>query len=414
MKYIDLHNYEAFLLDYSEGNLNAEDCALLKDFVLAHPELEIDLEDFNLPYINLETHIADFKNDLKKNETEIPDEELINYVEGNLSKEQKLAFETKLKLDKELASDLESYKKTLLVADIAQVYDNKIVLLKSEEDLLLNNRLVLCVENQLSESERLQLEAELNKNADLRKEFELFSKTVLIADESIVFPSKEELKKKNRVIVLFSLRSIGSMAAAILLLIGFMGVIKFYTESPNNEDGILVIKVPVTKEPKKLIESSEKPAIEQNLADKNSNARKTIEKTSTSSHKEALATQKETKQNKLAPVLVIVSQLVDVPQVKTYKEIIPTEKQNTELASTAFPPNNDSTLNKRNYLALAEDILEEVDFGDSKELEKKSFWKRATQLARKANKLGVKSIDGQEDSENKYSLSFNSFSVGKK
>lgn len=45
MSKINLNNYEAFLLDYLEGNLSAEDTADLLLFVSHHPELEIDLDD---------------------------------------------------------------------------------------------------------------------------------------------------------------------------------------------------------------------------------------------------------------------------------------------------------------------------------------------------------------------------------
>ena len=41
------------------------------------------------------------------------------------------------------------------------------------------------------------------------------------------------------------------------------------------------------------------------------------------------------------------------------------------------------------------------------------FWSRAIKLAKRANKMGVKSIDVNETSRKKFSLSFNSFSVEK-
>lgn len=43
---ISLHNYEAYLLDYLEGNLNQVRSRQLKDFLEKHPELKDELESF--------------------------------------------------------------------------------------------------------------------------------------------------------------------------------------------------------------------------------------------------------------------------------------------------------------------------------------------------------------------------------
>jgi hypothetical protein len=45
---------------------------------------------------------------------------------------------------------------------------------------------------------------------------------------------------------------------------------------------------------------------------------------------------------------------------------------------------------------------------------KKGFWKRAVDIAKQANKLGLKSLDGEETTNQNYLLSFNSFSVEKR
>jgi len=95
----------------------------------------------------------------------------------------------------------------------------------------------------------------------------------------------------------------------------------------------------------------------------------------------------------------------------------PQTTEQTEIAvAVAKKENNvDSITNRQNFLTLSYDLDGEDDFSGTKRQNKKGgLWKRAVQVAKQANKMGVKSIDGQEDSENKYRLSFNSFSVGKK
>ena len=43
MSQINIHNYEAYLLDFSEGNLTDELQMELELFLIQHPELDINL-----------------------------------------------------------------------------------------------------------------------------------------------------------------------------------------------------------------------------------------------------------------------------------------------------------------------------------------------------------------------------------
>ena len=47
IKKINIFNYEAYYLDYLEGNISEEDAAVLLDFLDKHPELK--MEDEELP-----------------------------------------------------------------------------------------------------------------------------------------------------------------------------------------------------------------------------------------------------------------------------------------------------------------------------------------------------------------------------
>ena len=414
MTIIDLHNYEAFLLDYSEGHLAANDIAVLKAFILSYPELEIDLNDFELPYLTQEEHTADFKTSLKKGEEVFPDEELLNYLEGNLSLTQSLDFEKRLACDKTLAANLEAYKKTILSPPIQELADFKNSLYRTEDDLVLNNTLIAYHEKQLTALEALALEKELRLNPLLQKEFGLISKTVLSADPAIVYPDKEALKKENKVIALFSIRTIGSMAAAVLLLIGLAFIYNYSTSKAKVEGGLA--RLPVLS---KTNESTKQAPVE-SLTPKQQ-----------ASYKEVQALLADKKMNTVNTKIkdVIKTSIEQETPTKVQEEVAPlpianahqkespvvSEDQKSELASNSKPENlSDSITNKQNYLLVAEELVDYSDPVDTKASKQKGFWKRAVQLAKQANKLGVKSIDGQENSENKYRLSFNSFSVGKK
>ena len=49
MKKINTHNYEAYFLDYTEGNLNESQIRELKKFLNVNPKLKEELHDFQPP-----------------------------------------------------------------------------------------------------------------------------------------------------------------------------------------------------------------------------------------------------------------------------------------------------------------------------------------------------------------------------
>ena len=65
MSQINLHNYEAYLLDYSEQQLSAVEVAELLLFVELHPELNIEIEEIQLAYLDQSTEEFKEKDFLK-------------------------------------------------------------------------------------------------------------------------------------------------------------------------------------------------------------------------------------------------------------------------------------------------------------------------------------------------------------
>lgn len=180
MNSIHVNNYEAFLLDYFEGNLSENAIEELNVFVLTHPELEIDLGNDSLPT-------------LMNDKAPITVEELLN------TKEQ---------------------------------------LLKTEDDYFLNNIAIAYFENQLNTGESAGFKAELLNNTKLQGELALIYKTKLIADFSIVYSDKNSLKKKPKIIALFNTRVITRMAA-LLLIFGFAFLYTSYTDKLRNTESLI-------------------------------------------------------------------------------------------------------------------------------------------------------------------------------
>ena len=160
MHYINTHNYEAFLLDFSEGNLSEQLQIELEIFLIQHPELEINLSE--LSFINVENEII--------------------------------------------------------------VFSNKNSLKKTELDLVSQTQFIAYIEKQLPENECLELEKSCKNNPNLSKELKLYTSTINIPDGSVLFKNKPSLKRQPKVIWYnFSILQYAA-AACIAFLIGFFAL----------------------------------------------------------------------------------------------------------------------------------------------------------------------------------------------
>jgi len=410
MSKINSHNYEAFLVDYFDGNLSDVLITELKAFVIANPQLNIDLDDMDLPSFAEEGIEVGFKNDLKKTDTFLEDEELINYLENNLTEADKKIFEVKLVNDIALNNELKGYKNTILINEPALVFNEKAGLVKTDDDLILNNSALAYLEGQLEASGKLQFEAELKTNSTLQKEVALFNKTKLEATTSIQFPDKVSLKKETKVIALFSFRKLASMAAAILLLIGLAFVFNYYNSKPiipnqlansisNNVNKVIdtidSLNLATTKS-KALIANNVTNAAESKSPSKGNRKDLNIAKTNT-----VVLNENE--------ILPLANNLIE----NESKAVFANNNTSKVDTTTTLLSNLNSTtpkFSKQNYLIV--EVAEEEEAVASTTV-KKGFWKRAVDIAKQANKLGIKSLDGEETPDKNYVLSFNSFSVEK-
>lgn len=126
MGQINIHNYEAYLLDFSEGNLTDELQMELELFLIQHPELDINLADLALVYVEEESASFSNKINLKKSETDlVSEEQFIAYIEHQLSTDEKIIVEKSCLVNPSLANELALYQKTIAVADTNIIYQNK-------------------------------------------------------------------------------------------------------------------------------------------------------------------------------------------------------------------------------------------------------------------------------------------------
>ncbi|MBI3501087.1 MAG: hypothetical protein HY063_04770 [Bacteroidetes bacterium] len=240
---IDRHNCEAFFLDYHEGNLSPVQAGEVLLFLEENPDLKNLFEEYENISLEQEKIFFPGKDMMKKKYSAEGIESLLSseinsdnceqffiaYVEGQLSSErisklnsflannpgQKKEFElfklSKLSGDKVSFEGKESLKKSLITKENCEEY------------------FIRSAEKDLNRVEEEQLKSFLQKNPEYKKEFELFSKTILPA-EIISFENKFSLKKKERKPVFVSIfsqrQTYYAAAAAILLLIGLFFILK--------------------------------------------------------------------------------------------------------------------------------------------------------------------------------------------
>lgn len=249
-KCLNINNYEAWLLDYAEGNLTSVEEKLLFDFMKNNPDLREDFEfAFDEDLLNTILPKEDFtievddKIDLhiKASESfnaENYEEAIIEYVEGLMEPTEVSKFEAFLNLNPILQKEVALYKATILKADKSEKVNLKSALTFSSsssindsnyEDLLIEK-----LEGTLSANKEKELNEFIDKNPLVKKEYAFLLKTKLVADSTVQYPHKENLKKAAPVISLFSNRYFQTaVAATILLMIGFFALNESKVGSPN-------------------------------------------------------------------------------------------------------------------------------------------------------------------------------------
>lgn len=237
---ISRNNYEAFFLDYIEGNLRADLHEELHVFLQANPDLASELDEMkSFSEVNDFSYLDDEvvfigKESLKKGESskeeDLLDELLAKELEGDLTKEEtallqriavdssfvdkwrKLFALTKLKASNELFADKD-------VARIPESIDHSSI----------HELLIAHCEGDLTAEENLMLESLLASDSSLRTELSLYS-LMRIKAEAVEFPAKSSLYRKETPVIPLRRIYYGVAAAASVAL---LVVVLNYTDSSS-------------------------------------------------------------------------------------------------------------------------------------------------------------------------------------
>lgn len=136
MRRIDRHNYEEFFLDYLEGNLNGSEKKNLESFLALNPDLREELDEMCLLELEEEDITFD-KSSLKKIPFETDFEDFcVAKLEGDLEKEEELAFTKYLNENLIGKAQYQLYERTKLKADIDIIYPNREELKRKERKII--------------------------------------------------------------------------------------------------------------------------------------------------------------------------------------------------------------------------------------------------------------------------------------
>ncbi len=157
------------------------------------------------------------------------EENVFDYLDGNMSAEQESLFLAFLKDNPELEEEVMAIKDMKLSAEPVEFPGKSELfkLIRPGQDKLLDNSFeeasIAYYEGDLDQKQKQELETLIQNNDAYRYHYEEFSKTYLKPDENIIFSEKSKLKRltiAQKRIRLFTL--ISSAAAVAILLILFI------------------------------------------------------------------------------------------------------------------------------------------------------------------------------------------------
>jgi len=235
MDKINRNNYEAYFLDFAEGNLSEEERANVLDFIRANPDLREELEEFEIIELPVDADESVNWSELKKEKDytqsqKFRDELYFNAIEGDLSGKEDQTLAELLKKP-EYAQEFEDWKRLKLTpvnneSDWSDLYQLGLDKQITRENF--DHFLIAGTEGLLSDEKQEELKLIAAEIPGGKKELELAKKLRLKTPIGIFYPDKEKLyKKKERAGLLIWFAR--SAAVAALFILGYFIITEYQT-----------------------------------------------------------------------------------------------------------------------------------------------------------------------------------------
>ncbi len=333
MEEINIHNYEAFLLDYCEGVLTEEQICNLELFAMLNPNLGIDLNELDL-------------------------------VE---------------------------------ISDDVICFQEKTHLKKTDSDLISENQFIGYVEKQLSELDMIHVEKSCALNSSLAKELNLYKSTCLVADETIIYPTPNILKRKPKVIWYNFSVSKFAAAASIVLLLGVVFVwSKFNADIKHNDSVALTEHVNIDIKKDIKINSDNGLTVKQPPITTKVNLKHV---TLNGSNKKSF--------NK------VIAQTSEIELKKDTNAIqLANSQQNFDLITNGKKIDLVMPIVEKTKSSAMVNVISETETQEGIDNQrKKGVWAIVCRALNKLNKLGIKSVNGNANDNTGYALNLGELSV---
>jgi len=266
---INRDNYEAYFLDYHEGQLSPEMVNEVLWFVENNPDVKDIFNEFEVvSLVGDENIVFEKKSALKKNEVHASssihelnyEEYLISETEGLLNNEQLESLNEFIAKNPHIAKERKLYSLAHLETENDIVFENKESLKKlaipvgkisadTYEDFMARE-----LEGELDEAEKLHLAEFMQYNPHLEKDRKLYRHTILQPEKGLVFPYKNKLKQSKtpiRRIVYYAVSVAASLALLVSVYFSYNGVQKLQTTANKGKD--IVVEKPTNQIPDKQI-----------------------------------------------------------------------------------------------------------------------------------------------------------------
>jgi hypothetical protein len=223
-------NYEAYFLDYFEGQLSPDMIGEVLIFVEQNPDLKNVFDEFEAVSLVADQNIVfEKKSFLKKTQVfatsqvnELNYEEfLVGETEGLLNAEQLASIDEFISINPQFEKDRRLYAIAHLSAEDKIVFEakellkHKAISIGSINADTFETYMARELEGDLDQDETLRLSEFMKYNPHLEKDRNIYKHTILRADTSIVFENKSSLKQSVtpiRRIVYYALSAAASLA----------------------------------------------------------------------------------------------------------------------------------------------------------------------------------------------------------
>lgn len=234
---INRNNYEAYIIDYLDGNLSREDIDTLMLFLEQNPDIkeEADGLEMTMP-LKDENFVFPEKSSLRQpdNSTKNPvnrenyETWLIASVENDLNPAGQSQLDEFLEQNPGLKREHDLFISTRSTPDLAVSFEEKASLknksikpVKGIEASNYEEMMIAHFEGDLTTSKTDLLNEFLNQNPGLKQEYEWLKKSGLSPDKNISYPEKSNLKKYTLSLSRRQVFRSVAAAATIALLIAF-------------------------------------------------------------------------------------------------------------------------------------------------------------------------------------------------